>query len=871
MPSGSQHSAQPAAESGQDPSLPSHPDAASAVNARATATSPYIILHGHFYQPPREDPSLNRIQRQPSASPFHDWNERILAECYRPNAFARILDERGQVVRIVNNYEYLSFNFGPTLLSWLEQQDVEVYQRILAADRLSAERLNGHGNAIAQVYNHIILPLANERDKYTQIRWGIADFQHRFGRYPQGMWLAETAIDAATVVALVECGIRFVILAPSQAQRIRPLGQSEWIDVSQNQIDPRRPYRCFTPNRDGYLDIFFFDGPISRDLSFGDVIYSSYRLAERIQSALRPAKEAEWLQEVQMVNCATDGETFGHHKRGVERTLAYAFSEEFPRRGWQVGNYSHFLSQHPPTWEVQLKPVTAWSCAHGVGRWWRDCGCGGGGGWHQRWRQPLRESLNWLRDQLAEIYETEAKAHLRDPWLARDRYIEVILDRERCNAFLQEHQSHRLSAEDRVEVLRLLEMQRYSQLMFTSCGWFFEEISRPEGVQILRYAARAIQLAEQVSGLNLEEDFLHRLSKAPSNLDIYQNGAGVYQALVRPSLISPYRLVAQHAMISLFQGIPHQQSGSHGYVLEPVERERLQLGASTLMIGRVKLIYLTTQEEHDLIYAVLHIGGWDFQCGVKSFTGRRAYEQLKSRLLAGSPSRVQLILSLQKEFGPETFDLNSLVDEDRQQVMRWLIQDTLTHLAQLYRQTYLDNYGVLMAFRADGLPIPEELLVAAQITLNQRLLKSLRAMEMEEGKQDHLMELRAIAQEAEQLGCQLQREEAAHVLDRLLRRAMWHLAHAFEPETFNKQLSNLEEWLQLAADLRLPIDKDRLQELYLAGLERQIKLRCSAWPQQECQDISADNLQRLLQIGQRIQVNVNAWLQHLQSQVGREG
>ncbi|MEN9203431.1 MAG: DUF3536 domain-containing protein [Thermostichus sp. DG02_2_bins_29] len=863
MPSGSKPSAKPAAQSGQDTSPSAQSEAAAPVKDRATTNAPYIILHGHFYQPPREDPSLNRIQRQPSASPFHDWNERILAECYRPNAFARVLDDQGQVVRIVNNYEYLSFNFGPTLLSWLEQQDMEVYQRILAADQLSAERLNGHGNAIAQVYNHIILPLANERDKYTQIRWGIADFQHRFGRHPQGMWLAETAIDVATVVALVECGIRFVILAPSQAQRVRPFGQSEWIDVSQSQIDPRRPYRCFTPNRDGYLDIFFFDGPISRDLGFGNVVYSSYHLAERMSLALRPQNLGS---EVQLINCATDGETFGHHKRGVERTLAYAFTEEFPRRGWQVTNYSHFLSQYPPTWEVQLKPVTAWSCAHGVGRWSRDCGCGAVGGWHQRWRQPLREALNWLRDQLAEIYETEAKAYLRDPWLARDRYIEVILDREGCNAFLREQQSHRLSSEERVEVLRLLEMQRYSQLMFTSCGWFFEELSRPEGVQILRYAARAMELAAAVTGLNLEEEFLRRLSKAPSNLDIYKNGEGVYLALVRPSLVSPQRLVAQYAMSSLFKGIPHRQSGSCGYVPEEVDRERLQLGASTLTLGRVKLTFLATREEHDFIYAVLHLGGWDFQCGVKPFTGRRAYEQIKSRLMTGSHSRVQLVLLLQDQFGPETFDLNTLTDEDRQQMMHWLTQDTLTHLAQLYRQTYLDNYGIMMAFRADGLPIPEELLAAAQITLNQRLLAGLRAMEMEEGKQDHLMELRAIAQEAEQLGCQLRREEAAHVLDRLLHRGMWHLAHAFEPETFSEHLYNLEEWLQLAAELHLPINIDRLQELYLTGLERQVAPRCSGWPQQECQDISADNLHRLLQVGQRLRVNVSAWLRHLQPQ-----
>ncbi|PIK86984.1 glycoside hydrolase [Synechococcus sp. 63AY4M2] len=864
LPSGSKNASMPAAESGQGDPAPFLADASSPP-PRATTTAPYVVLHGHFYQPPREDPWLNRIERQPSAAPFHDWNERILAECYRPNAFARILDEQGRVVRIVNNYEFLSFNFGPTLLSWLEEHDVEVYQRILTADRLSAERLEGHGNAIAQVYNHVILPLANERDKYTQIRWGIADFQHRFGRFPEGMWLAETAIDAATVKALVDCGIRFVILAPSQAQRIRPLGQTEWIDVSQGQIDPSRPYRCFTPDRSGYLDIFFFDGPISRDLGFGDIVYSTQSLAERIRLAIRPDRKGE----PYLINCATDGETFGHHKRSVERTLAYAFCEEFPRRGWQVGNYGHFLSHHPPTWEVQLKPVTAWSCAHGVGRWSRDCGCGAVPGWHQRWRQPLREALNWLRDQLAEIYETEAKAYLRDPWLARDRYIEVILDRERCEAFLQEHQSHRLTAEDRVQVLRLLEMQRYGQLMFTSCGWFFEELSRPEGVQILRYAARAIELAAAVADVDLEEEFLGRLSKAPSNLDLYRDGKGVYWALVRPALISPQRLVAQHALLSLCNGMPR----APGYMLEPVDQERLAIGGSTLLVGRVKLAFPNTGEEHDLIYALLHLGGWDFQCGVKPFTGRRSYEQLKATLLSGSRSRIQLVLTLQELFGPETFDLNALIEEDRQQMLRWLTQDTLERLAQLYRQTYLENYGVLMAFRADGLPIPEELLAAAQITLNQRLLSSLRAMEVEGGKQDHLLELRAIAREAEQLGCQLRREEAARVLDRLLQRGMWHLAHDFEPESFGEQLHNLEEWLKLADDLRLPINLDRLQELYLLGLERQRELQLhlaegsASGPthlREEGQEIPGETLRRLFQLGQRLRVNVNAWLRHLQ-------
>lgn len=385
-----------------------------------TDTGVYVTVHGHFYQPPRENPYLDAVERQPGAAPFHDWNERIHHECYRPNANARVLNDRGEVVGIVNNYEYLSFNIGATLMSWLERYDLEVYQRILAADRSSCDRLNGHGNAIAQVYNHTIMPLANERDKYTQIRWGKADFVSRFGREPEGMWLAETAVDYATIEALVQEGIRFIILAPSQAQRCRLIPTdnqpaTEWHEVGGSQIDPTRPYRCYLkgasvleanqessfPARDreqdtdAYIDIFFYDGPISRDMGFSDTLNNSHHLIGRIGQAVRGDHRPS-----QLISVATDGETFGHHKAGTEKTLAYAFIAEFPRQGWQVTNFAHYLSLHPPTWEVELKPVTAWSCAHGVDRWQDDCGCGGGGTWHQKWRRPLRDTLDWLRSTL---------------------------------------------------------------------------------------------------------------------------------------------------------------------------------------------------------------------------------------------------------------------------------------------------------------------------------------------------------------------------------------------------------------------------------------------------------------------------------------
>ncbi|MEW6495956.1 MAG: DUF3536 domain-containing protein, partial [Cyanobacteriota bacterium] len=454
-----------------------------------TATGVYVTVHGHFYQPPRENPYLDTIERQPSAAPFHDWNERIHHECYRPNAFARVLNERGEVIGIVNNYEYLSFNIGPTLMSWLERYDVEVYQRILEADRKSADRLNGHGNAIAQVYNHMILPLANERDKYTQIRWGKEDFRSRFDRDPEGMWLAETGVDYPTLEALVDEGIKFIILAPSQAERCRVLPTDEqpvtqWHEVGGGQIDPTRPYRCFLA--DGrYIDIFFYDGPISRDMGFNDVLSDSHNFAGRIGQAVRGDH-----RPAQLISVGTDGETFGHHKGGTEKCLAYAFTKEFPHRNWTVTNFAHYLSINPPTWEVVLKPVTAWSCSHGVNRWQDDCGCGGGGLWHQKWRRPLREALNWLRDKLIKVYDDAGRQFFLDPWAARDEYIQVVRDRspENIESFLDRHRTRKLTATEQIDALRLLEMQRHAMLMYTSCGWFFEEISRPEGVQILRYA-----------------------------------------------------------------------------------------------------------------------------------------------------------------------------------------------------------------------------------------------------------------------------------------------------------------------------------------------------------------------------------------------
>jgi alpha-amylase/alpha-mannosidase (GH57 family) len=861
-----------------------------AIDVLQVAQGVYITIHGHFYQPPRENPYLDVIERQPSAAPFHNWNERIHYECYRPNAFARIVNDRQEVMEIVNNYEYLSFNFGATLLNWMERHDVEVYQRILEADRTSCDRLNGHGNAIAQVYNHIILPLASDRDKLTQIRWGKADFRSRFGRDPEGMWLAETAVDYATLEALVAEGIQFIILAPSQAERCRPMPtaeqpEPEWLEVGDSQINPTRPYRCYLPSLEQnspplYIDIFFYDGPISRDMGFDQALSNAHQFAGRLGQAVQPD-----LRSPQLIAAATDGETFGHHKGGTEKCLAYAFVHEFPNRGWTVTNFAHYLSLCAPTWEVDLKPVTAWSCSHGVDRWQDDCGCGSGGGWHQQWRRPLRDSLNWLRDQLVRVYEEAGSKLLHDPWKARDYYIEVVRDRSQStvNSFLARHQSHPLTATERIDALRLLEMQRHTLLMYTSCGWFFEELSRPEGVQILRYAARALELAGDVSGIRLEKAFIKRLAAAPSNVDCFKNGAEVYRQLVTTAQISLEQVAAHYAISSLFTAAPKEQR-VYCYTAQQVDYHLQRMGSLTLAVGQLQLLSEITRESVDLVFAVLHLGGWDFHCCIQPFSGRRSYSQMKESVFTalGEASSAKVILAMHRSFGDQSFSLQNLFAEERHRIMQMLTQSTLTRLDQLYTQVYRDNYGILMAFHRDGLTVPRELQVAAEVALNHRVLLSLRLLEQElsdplvEGAVGlgHLAELEAIATEATQMHCPVQPAEAQQTLERLILHSLRNILQAFNPATLAADLERMQRLINLGQHLNLNLSLAQAQEFYLRSLHSWIVPQCIAWisATQDLDRVAAygkkseirlTHLRSLLRLGSMLAIDVTGWIAQL--------
>jgi len=527
----------------------------------------FVILHGHFYQPPRENPWLGFIERQPSAAPFRHWTERITEECYRANAFSPVLARNGRVADLVNNFEHLSFNIGPTLMEWLEPNAPDVHRRIIAGDRRSAERLDGHGNALAQCYNHAILPLASRADKLTQVRWGLEDFEQRFGRRAAGIWLPETAVDQETVEILIECGVRFTVLAPTQLEASRPLaGNSDWEPVADhvNRVH-HRPYRLFGRDRSaGHLDAFFFHPAISREISFEHLLRDGRTFARRLAQAFSQDDP-----EVQELTVATDGETFGHHEPFANMCLSWIFGQSAEKLHFRLTNFGHYLAHHPPRREARLQPGpdgegTAWSCAHGVGRWTRDCGCSTGAreGWNQQWRTPLRKALDGLRERADAVVRREG------------------LDPAAANIPRGGTGDRRQDA--------LAELHYFSQLMFTSCGWFFNDIGGLEPVQNLLYARRAAELLENRFGEPVETELQRILARARSNEPNRGHGARIYRREVLPRTLDAASLVAGAALL-VANGI-EQPLDAHGdHRLETAATERIRRGDLQLEAGWSRL------------------------------------------------------------------------------------------------------------------------------------------------------------------------------------------------------------------------------------------------------------------------------------------
>ncbi|MBW1713901.1 MAG: DUF3536 domain-containing protein, partial [Deltaproteobacteria bacterium] len=683
----------------------------------------YVCIHGHFYQPPRENAWLEAIELQDEAYPYHDWNERITAECYALNAASRIQDKENRIIKIVNNYAKMSFNFGPTLLAWLEKNASSVYRAVLEADQESQARFSGHGSALAQAYNHLIMPLASRRDKQTQIHWGLRDFEHRFGRKAEGMWLPETAVDLETLDLLAQAGLKFTILAPHQAQRVRALGESAWQDVSQGRIDTTRAFRINLASG-RHLDLFFYNGSISQAVGFKNLLSDGETFALRLVQGFDENRE-----EPQLVHVANDGETYGHHHRFGDMALAYALDYIETRGLARLTNYGHFLAQHPPGHEVEIEENTSWSCVHGVERWRVDCGCTAGGqpGWNQAWRKPLREALDWLREALVPIYEEQASRLLKDPWLARNDYIDLILDRSPASVerFLASHARRQLDQPEVTTALKLLEIERQAMLMQTSCGWFFNDIGRIEPVQILQHAGRALQLAQEVAGQDLSARFLDILQKAESNQPDLGDGRQIYLRRVQPAVVSLDKVGAHYAISSIFEEYD-QQARIYCYLAQRQAGQLLEAGRAKLLLGRAQISSEVTLESAELTFVVLHFGDHNLSCGVRGFQGEEAYQLMVDELSqsfdrADFPETLRL---LDKHFGLPAFSLKSLFRDEQRKILNLLLESTLNEAEDVYGRLYEQHAPLMRFLQNAGMPLPRALSAAAEVVLNAGLYRA---------------------------------------------------------------------------------------------------------------------------------------------------
>jgi alpha-amylase/alpha-mannosidase (GH57 family) len=758
------------------------------------ATPRYVCIHGHFYQPPRENPWLEAVEVQDSARPYHDWNERITRECYAPNTRSRLVDKEGKIVHLLNNYAWMSYNFGPTLLSWMAEKAPEVLQGIVEGDRISRERHRGHGNALAQVYNHVIVPLAGERDKHTQVVWGIADFRRRFRRDPEGMWLAETAVDLPSLEALASAGIRFTILAPRQARRWRKLGDKTWIELP-GGIDPSRAYQCRLPSGRS-IALFFYDAPISREVAFERLLDSGEKFLGRLLQGFDSNRA-----HAELVHIATDGESYGHHHPFGDMALAYVLERFRHDKDIHLTNYGEFLELHPPEWEVEIHENSSWSCAHGLERWRSDCGCRMRGDWHQRWRGPLRQAFDGLKLRLDQLFGTRGRECFPDPWAARDAYVDILLDRsaESVRNFFRRHGYPDLDEVLVRDGLRLLEMQRHALLMYTSCGWFFDELSGLEPTQCLRYALRALQLARQL-GRDLEEDFLRELDKAPSNIPRFKSGRDVWDQLIRPSQVDLERVLA-HQAISLTYRPDEAGIATYVYDVETLDQQVHSRGGNRVGIGRLRVRSRLTWEQAETSFVVVHYGGLDFYAVLRKEQSPQEYEAFKKHFLevyrTGSLADVTGLVT--GEFEGEVHRLDDLFLEEQRRLIDAVLQDRFTDYRQSFERLANQDQDLLNRLAQLRYPIPKPMLATASTYLDAHLQQEIAALESNGNPEN----IRALSERGRAWGYQPERDVLTKTLAESLQRILLGVGENTEPPVVIAKAGQL---IDAAALLGLPLD-----------------------------------------------------------------
>lgn len=646
----------------------------------------HICIHCHFYQPPRENPWLETIESQDSAAPYHDWNERISAECYRPNGLSRILNDQGWIVRLTNNYARISFNFGPTLLSWMEDRDPAAYQAILDGDSASLQRFSGHGSAIAQAYNHIIMPLASRRDKETQIVWGLRDFEQRFGRTPESMWLPETAVDTETLEMLAAHGMKYVILAPHQAH---------------GAVDTRKPHMLRLPGGKE-IAAFFYNGEIARAVAFERLLNNGEHFAHRLMNGFDMDNN-----DRQLVHIATDGESYGHHHRHGDMALAYALDYIEKKEIATITNYGAYLAQNPPQQEAKILENSSWSCAHGIERWRSDCGCNSGGatGWNQAWRAPLRKAFDMLRDRLEQPYADLMSRHTDDPWAMRDDYIAVVSDRSNKSfaAFRQRWITHDLPDE---ALLKSLEMQRNLMLMYTSCAWFFDEVSGLETEKNIEYAARAIELARDVFGIDLENEFLNLLEDAPSNIAEIQTGRTVYERYAQSARVDSLKVAAHLAAMLLFKD--KDDTGSiycFDYTLNTIRRKFS--GKLQLLCAVATMTSYITKEKRPIDFCAVHWGDHNINIGVRPHTDEASFKAMASDFesVLGGGDMTRTVRLLDTYYSGQLFTLRDLFRDQQKDIISIVFKQTLQSVEDQFVNIY-NQYYPLMNY-ISGLHLPQ--------------------------------------------------------------------------------------------------------------------------------------------------------------------
>ena len=683
-----------------------------------------------------------------------------------------------------------------------------VYAAILEADRESQKNFSGHGSALAQVYNHMILPLANARDRYSQILWGIRDFERRFKRAPAGMWLPETAVDLQSLEILAELGIRFTILAPHQAGRIRRLGGRAWRDVTGGRIDPTQAYEQRLPSG-RRIALFFYDGPISRAVAFEGLLSRGEDFANRLLGAF--TDDRDWPQ---LVHIATDGESYGHHHRFGDMALAYALNYIESSQLARLTNYGEYLERHPPTHQVEIIEKTSWSCFHGIDRWWSNCGCNSGGhpGWNQAWRTPLRDALDGLRDSLALPFEDRGRELLKDPWAARNDYLSVINDRSTENAerFFDRHTARPLNDADKTTVLKLLELQRHAMLMYTSCGWFFDELSGIETVQVIQFAARAVQLAQELFGDSLEGQFVERLALAKSNLPEHGDGRRVYEKFVRPAMVDWERLGAHYAISSLFESYP-EQTKIYCFMAEREDYQILEAGMAKMAVGRVKLISEITRESSALGFGVIHMGDHNVNGGVQKYLSNESYLTLIHE--AAEPLTradfAEVIRLMDRRFGESHYSVRSLFRDEQRKTLDLILSATLGEAETLYRQIYEHRAPMMRFLTALHIPLPKAFQSAAEIVLNRYLRRAFEQEEIDTERINGLLETAKVE------GISLDNA----TLEFAFRKNIERMAERFAAEPTEAHLRLLDTAAGLLRSLPFTVDLWKVQNVYYGMLK----------------------------------------------------